>query len=155
IPAWLSAGEYVVNARSAGANTGLLDHINRSQGPVYRADGGFAEEFERFRRRKAERVGDDGPGEFELWRQSRADHSDRVVIPRGVSDQLPRVPVRLSPDTPASYGDGRRVAQGRVAPLVRQYLASGLAGAAYQQTVARASGLLPGDAVGSGIAASA
>jgi hypothetical protein len=40
IPAMLSEGEYVVNARSAAANAGLLNRINSTRGPLYRAGGG-------------------------------------------------------------------------------------------------------------------
>lgn len=45
VAAMLTPREYVVNATSAQANLGLLNHINRSAGPVYLAGGGSAELF--------------------------------------------------------------------------------------------------------------
>ena len=41
VPAMLTPGEFVVNAKSAGANSELLRKINQSHGPVYLADGGY------------------------------------------------------------------------------------------------------------------
>lgn len=40
VPAMLTPGEYVVNARSAKANLKLLESINKSQGTAYLAEGG-------------------------------------------------------------------------------------------------------------------
>lgn len=40
VPAMLTPGEYVVNARSTKANLKLLEEINRSNKPVYLAEGG-------------------------------------------------------------------------------------------------------------------
>ncbi|VTR96140.1 Marine sediment metagenome DNA, contig: S01H1_S03621 (Fragment) OS=marine sediment metagenome GN=S01H1_29933 PE=4 SV=1 [Gemmata massiliana] len=42
VPAMLTPGEFVINARSASANSALLQRINAARGPVaYRAGGGF------------------------------------------------------------------------------------------------------------------
>lgn len=42
IPAWLTEGEFVVNARSTKKHRALLEQINRSKGgPVYAANGGI------------------------------------------------------------------------------------------------------------------
>lgn len=40
VPAMLTPGEYVVNRKSAQSNKALLEYINNSKGPVYRARGG-------------------------------------------------------------------------------------------------------------------
>lgn len=54
VPAMLTPGEYVINARSAGANRGLLEKINSAKGKVnYLANGGpvlagFDPEFGKF-----------------------------------------------------------------------------------------------------------
>lgn len=40
VPAMLSPGEFVVNAKSAAANPGLLNSINNARGPMYLANGG-------------------------------------------------------------------------------------------------------------------
>src|SRR6185312_1816759 len=42
VPAMLSPGEYIVNAKSASSNRALLEHVNKARGPIYRADGGLA-----------------------------------------------------------------------------------------------------------------
>lgn len=42
VPAMLTPGEFVINARSAAANAALVQQINEARGPVsYRAEGGF------------------------------------------------------------------------------------------------------------------
>lgn len=43
IPAWLTANEFVINAKSSVANRPLLERINNARGPVHLADGGFAD----------------------------------------------------------------------------------------------------------------
>lgn len=40
VPAMVSPGEFVINAESAQANRHVLNHINASRGPIYRAAGG-------------------------------------------------------------------------------------------------------------------
>ncbi|HEY1189161.1 MAG TPA: hypothetical protein VGE74_16015, partial [Gemmata sp.] len=42
VPAMLTPGEFVINARSASANAALLHRINEARGPVYLAGGGRA-----------------------------------------------------------------------------------------------------------------
>lgn len=54
VPAMLTPGEYVVNARAARSNKALLDEMNYSGGAKYFADGGSVEE--RLARRKVERA---------------------------------------------------------------------------------------------------
>ncbi len=51
IPAWLTPGERVINAQSAGANRALLEQINAARGPLYREAGGPAAIYGRAFRR--------------------------------------------------------------------------------------------------------
>jgi hypothetical protein len=48
VPAWLTPGEFVVNAASARANSQLLERINGSRGASYLADGGTPGPYGRF-----------------------------------------------------------------------------------------------------------
>lgn len=41
VPAWLTPGEFVVNANSSRANKALLEHINKQKGVAMLAEGGF------------------------------------------------------------------------------------------------------------------
>ncbi len=44
VPAWLTPGEFVVNAASARANASLLRSINNAKGASYHADGGLIDD---------------------------------------------------------------------------------------------------------------
>jgi hypothetical protein len=62
IPAMLSEGEFVVNSTSTKANRGLLEAINNSHAPMYRADGGFIGMLKRTAGGVADTVKDVGQG---------------------------------------------------------------------------------------------
>lgn len=62
VPAMLTPDEYVINAKQARANFGLLEEINNSNGPVYLAGGGPAipNELSRIIRKYGRQLNNDG-----------------------------------------------------------------------------------------------